>query len=722
MPSSSIQIPDPKFSGYYYPEILEGLITYLRNNVPELTDEDPEEPAMQLLKAFAMVGHDCNVYLDHTGRERFLRTARMRESVRAHLELIGVELAQASPANADLVVELSKILVSTTTVIPAKSKFSTEATATEDAIVFEALTALATERTDEFTHILDYDASSGSWRSHTPGSSFTPWTGASPTAGDTIYFGHSSMLWDKISLDIATAATNISIAVWEYYDGDYNDDESDNVTNLGTTLRFELNNWLGDEERTGTQVRAKCNLTGGYEDLVVEFVGGKNRVTTTAGGGFLGQGSPSTDAGDYTVGSLWNEMSDLVDDTSMLTQSGENEVGFTLPQSLSQDWIEGEVGDTGSEVEAYWIRFRVIAASGLPRPVIDDAHPASGKQYLLSSITQGESQGDDPLGTSDGSASQEFQFAQYPVIDDDYLKVFVDDIEWEQVDNFINSLSTDRHYTVSFDGEGRAAITFGDGVNGMIPAGGVDGIRCEYRIVIADQSGNTGAETITINRGVSYANKVWNPRPATGYEAAEGSTEASLEQVKITGPASLRTRSRGVTPYDIEYLTGQFAAANGTRPFARALAIEEGLGVKTVECVVVGAGGVVPDQDYLDELDEYFNGDTETGVRGVLLMNCQLTGIAFVAHSVDVTATVYGGNQTAIETALTALLSPVALQSDEVTYVWDFGGDVHESQIVNAIMETLPAPRKCTLAGWSNFTLGAKELPTVGTLTITVED
>ena len=77
----TIEIDSFEFSGIYYHEILQDLIVWKRVLLPEFSDEDPTEPLMQLLRAFALAAHNHNVLLDAVARERFLPTARTRPAV-----------------------------------------------------------------------------------------------------------------------------------------------------------------------------------------------------------------------------------------------------------------------------------------------------------------------------------------------------------------------------------------------------------------------------------------------------------------------------------------------------------------------------------------------------------------------------------------------------------------------------------------------------------------
>ena len=244
--ASNITTPDFNYAKFYYPEILQDLIQYWRQNMPELNDEDPVEPLQQLLRAFAYAAHNNNVHLDMVAKERFLPTASLRESVRAQLSLIGVELAQATPASGMLLLELTQPFTIESLAVPVLSQFASTGNAEASGILFEALTALTVPASIAPQYVRSYDASEATWTEHIPGTPFTPWAGT-PTAGDLLYVGHSGVLWNELAIDIEAGSTGISAGVWEYYDGNYNDatPDTDSVVNNGSDLTLSLNTWLG---------------------------------------------------------------------------------------------------------------------------------------------------------------------------------------------------------------------------------------------------------------------------------------------------------------------------------------------------------------------------------------------------------------------------------------------------------------------------------------------
>lgn len=722
--STTVIIPDFQYTSHFYAEILEDLTQYMRINCPELTDEDPTEPHMQLMRAFSLSYHLNSTLLDQVANEMFLPTAKLRTSHVALLGLIDVQLKQQSPASATLVAQLSQLFTAARTIAPAGSQFATQESKAAQLVEFELLDDVeVTLRTDEVGYVYA-KTSAGTFTDHTAeartaSGTFTPaWGGAN--AGDELYIGHPDVLFDRVDLLINTIAANV-VGVWEYYDGNFDQGQPSSVVNNGSDLTFHLNSILGTSSRAGTVVRVRSAVTGAYQDLTVTFSGGSNQVLTVGPDPFLSQSVPSVVASDYIVGTDWREMSGITDNSSGFTVVGSQSLTYTLPQTLEQAWSKTVVGAGVLAVSAYWIRFRVISVGGGPvTPIINQVLINQGSQYLAFPVTQGRSRTDNPLGSSDGTDAQSFTFSQFPVIDDDNIEVVVSesgvDQTYNRVDNFLNSLPTDRHYTLAFDDDGAATITFGDGTNGKIPPAGVNNISSTYR-TMDDVDGNVGQNTITVNRsGVAFLSNIYNPRGASGYAIREGSTEEDLARIKVAGPAQLRVRKRAVSTEDTEVMATLFVASDGSSPVARALAIEESFGPKTVELVVVGPGGNPVDASKLSEIADFYNGTEDT--EGVLVLNHELTPTNFTPKTIDITMTLTGGNPVAVVTALTALLNPLAKKSDG-TFIWQFGGQVALAVLIQTVMNSTPPPTNVDITiPATDVNLGTRELPIKGSLTI----
>lgn len=714
---AEISIPNFEFSAFYYPQLIDALLAYKRINMPELTDESEHEASVQFMRAFALVGHLNNVLIDLIANESTLPTAQLPETVRNMLRLIGYELRSASPAKTDLVYQLSKVFTSSFDLIPAGAAAATPRDATGTApIYFEALDGIAIGATDVLS--VAYISAEGPLDVTTYANSGSGFS-LIGSVGAKYYFGQKYVMWDKFNITMLDPAEPDSVVVaWEFYDGNWNDAQPDNVV-ASSNLTLQVNGLLGTVRRNGATVRVQLNDTGAYEDCISLWDGSVNYIVTTS---LLGQSSPSTDTDDYTVGTLWQELDGVVDGTNGFSQSGD--VSFTLPQNETRNWVKTTL-EAFSPDELFYIRFRIIELSGPGTTTFGRIRIDTGKQYVIAQATQGRTVLGETLGSSNGAASQEF-FSQQTDVIFDSQEIRVDGEPWTRVTNFLNSESQDKHYVMELSEGDRARIKFGDGVTGKIPPIGQANVVMDYRID-ADADGNVGANTVTIDKqGLTFVERLFNPRGAVGWAEAQSKSTASLEQAKIEGPASLRIKEVAISPDDVEDLAVAFIDSTSSKPFGRAKAIEEAYGPKTIGVVAVARGGGQASTDQLEELQTYFNGDdsVDPPVRKHLVANQEAVASNFTPRTIDVVATVYGPSDITPEQVvnhLTAVLQPEALKEDGVAFLWDFGGEVAKSRIEHEIFLTDPRISKVVLSSPSIDTLlGARELPAPGNITITV--
>lgn len=717
---ATVDIPSFRFSGLYYAETLQDLLIWARANVPEISDEDPNEPFIQLLRAFALVGHQSNVLIDHVALESLLPTARLRESVRALLNLIGYTLKQPTPGLVDLVLKLSAALTAQT-VFPKRMRFATRQTTSLPEILFETGASTVTvERTDQLLKAWEYDKSLDTYTDRTAdlnadGGGFDPWAG-NPADGDLLYFGHGGAFFDKFDLTTAVAGDLFALAadyVWEYHDGQLDDTTPSSVIDLGgAQLEFDLTSLLGTTSRAGADVKVRSRVTGKAETVVSTFAGGKNKATTT----YLGQVAPSVTAADYVVGVLWKEPANIVETVVGSVRT----VAFDLPETLKRKWQTVAV----NAVTAYWFRLRVVdGAASVDSPQPSRIKIDVGRQYIKVTGTQGLTESDDPAGSSTGLKDQTFVTSKIDVIEGT-AQAFIDegggDVEYTVVDDFLSSTSTDRHFTIGFDDEGRATVKFGDGTNGKIPPAGVDNVRLDFRHG-AKEDGNVGADVVVVNRsGAARIASVTNPRAATGWKIADGGDATDLARVKIAGPASLRTLSRALTADDVDTLAQAFVAADGSSPVARAHPIEDGLGVKTIKLILVGAGGGAVPAEVLTEIDDHFNGVIATGKAGVLVLNTKATSSNHTSKTIAVTLAATGGDKAKIKAAITAYLSPLAKDTAGL-FEHAFDGTVFKERLVAVAFNADPGKVKNVVltVPAADVNLLAEELPAAGVVTVT---
>jgi hypothetical protein len=548
----------------------------------------------------------------------------------------------------------------------------------------------------------------------TPGVFFDLFDGV-PKAGDAVYVLHADIMWDTFEFEFNSSGSGID-GVWEFFDGTFDDAKPDDVINLGSNLEFDLTTLLGTQDRRGSVIRVVLTSSGASEIIVSEFVSGKNIARSQ---GLFGQSVITTDEHAYVVGTLWNEVAGLTDETVGFVENGK--ISFALPQSQSQNWIKTSI----NALTGHWLRFRVTKVASPVNPNVDQLRIDTGNQYLLVPVVQGQTVAENPLGSSNGSPGQEFRLTFKPVIEGT-LQIEVNEGSgfqvWNLVDNFLSSTSVSKDYTLEIKGDDTAIVRFGDGETGKIPTPGVDNIRAIYRIG-ADKDGNVGAGTISVNKSaISFINRVFNPRQASGFTVKEGSTPKDLARLKIEGPASIRTLGRGITTDDFQFLATQFATPDGSRLVSRALAIEETFGVKTIELVVVGLGGILLTEAQRDQLGDYFNGNKALGIKPTILTNHEVTIVNYSPRFINVDATVTGGNAEKIKNAVAALLNPDATFDDGVTKRWAFGQEIPFTVIISEIFEVDPTAIKKVVMNTptADIQLGTRELPLAGSINITV--
>lgn len=170
----TIEVPDISFASFYYPEILRDALAFFRRKVAELglTDENEIEVHIQLIRAFAFVGHLNNTRLDTVATELLMDSLTLLESLKRLLRLIGIEVSSATPATVDLLLTLSEVITADTVdFIPDLAEFGTDAV---PPIPYEALGGQDLNRTDEvdFVYALERnrDGTDGVFSTTSPGS------------------------------------------------------------------------------------------------------------------------------------------------------------------------------------------------------------------------------------------------------------------------------------------------------------------------------------------------------------------------------------------------------------------------------------------------------------------------------------------------------------------------------------------------------------------------
>lgn len=265
----------------------------------------------------------------------------------------------------------------------------------------------------------------------------------------------------------------------------------------------------------------------------------------------------------YWNGTAWADLS-VLDESESFSRTGL--VEFLPPADFAK---HPEFG-----LERFWIR--AMRKSG------DYSSPPRLQRLLLNTTmaAQTVTVKNEILGSSDQSEGQKFQTTRKPVLAGQQLEVretempsaeeqttikneesgsaitVVPDaagrpqeiwVRWHEVPDFYGSGPRDRHYLIDHQ---TGEITFGDGMNGMIPPRGNGNLRMKQYQTGGGAAGNSAAGSIIqLKTTVPYVEKVINTEAAAGGAEAE-TTESLYERA----PQSIRHRDRSVTTEDYEDL------------------------------------------------------------------------------------------------------------------------------------------------------------------------
>jgi predicted phage baseplate assembly protein len=119
-------------------------------------------------------------------------------------------------------------------------------------------------------------------------------------------------------------------------------------------------------------------------------------------------------------------------------------------------------------------------------------------------------------------------------------------VRWTRVNDFLDSKSKDRHYTIDkTDGD----VSFGNGKRGMIPPIGPDNIKATYSIG-GGKSGNFDALKISkLQSSIAFVDKVFNPTSSNG-----GTETEDIDSLLKRAPTVLKNRDRAMALEDYEWL------------------------------------------------------------------------------------------------------------------------------------------------------------------------
>ena len=262
-------------------------------------------------------------------------------------------------------------------------------------------------------------------------------------------------------------------------------------------------------------------------------------------------------------GDGWSECEVETDSTGGLNRTGR--VVLHVPSV--------HVASLVNRQRAGWIRARVVGPEagvppysaspkiqGIAASTIGGTATAINAQLVTGGRDGDGGESGEVLGVSTGVPGQSFTLLRRPVVPGEkpaLLKISDGDkwVEWRQVADFAGSGPSDRVYVLD---SVAGAINLGPGVRqpsgdirqyGAVPPKGAR-LKLDSYMIGGGRRGNVATGAISVMKStIPFVGRVSNRRAAFG-----GVDGEDIENAKLRGPISLRTRSRAVTAEDYEQI------------------------------------------------------------------------------------------------------------------------------------------------------------------------
>ena len=256
------------------------------------------------------------------------------------------------------------------------------------------------------------------------------------------------------------------------------------------------------------------------------------------------------------------------------------------------------------------LRFETEEELIIPPNCIGNELDEEGNYLYSVRVVQGKTIEEELLGSSNGLPNQEFPLWESPVIASQ-VEVYVNEgggyVPWTYVPSFLQSESTDQHFSLKIDGSSSAKVVFGNGTLGAIPTEFDGGIIAKYRVG-GGSKGNVIPNSITeMVSPLANIKATYNPKVAQ----VEGVDVESLEDAKANATRRLRTLERAVTLQDHKDIAFRL-------PFVMlsdAKELEDG---RTVEIFLVSKSGEVLSEEEKEQAQNLYSTSRMLGVIPVV--------------------------------------------------------------------------------------------------------
>lgn len=367
-----------------------------------------------------------------------------------------------------------------------------------------------------------------------------------------------------IQSNVLTPADSPYIALgnWTYYDAPYQTQPGLLKPVEGSELEIVTGEQLSNGQPvaiSGQRLRLQLAATfSPSSDSAAGFVpdGATGSLPLAPGQIFLVDAFPPTAASGSSTEMLWSVITtDGVAGTLEI-----NTANVLLIPADKNDPVVGEAVTITSQPDVNGPIVTLSLKPALAR-IYDRSTVTVNANVVVA--TNGETQYE-ILGNGDGTnAALQFQLKQSPLtyvsssLDNgavSTLQVWVNNLHWHEVDNFLDSAPTDRVFIAVADSTGTVTVQFGDGQEGSRTPTGQMNIRAVYRKGIGAAGNVQGGQLSQALDRPQGLKSVTNPDPGTG-----GADPDTAADARASAPLNVLTLGRVVSLEDYQNYALAFA-------------------------------------------------------------------------------------------------------------------------------------------------------------------
>ncbi|GIW22497.1 MAG: hypothetical protein KatS3mg068_1504 [Candidatus Sericytochromatia bacterium] len=239
----------------------------------------------------------------------------------------------------------------------------------------------------------------------------------------------------------------------------------------------------------------------------------------------------------------------------------------------------------------------------------------NGVSEINVNLLEGEFKYNVELGFHDGSQNLEFVLP-YSNIDVNFLKVYVDGVEWSRIDDLINSTPSGKHYQFNLLSGNRVSIQFGDGNFGEIPP--VNSyITCDLLL----SSGASGNFRINVPYTLEFSNYVEYPiidryNNVLLQDLSGGSDIENIIQAKDLAILNIRSFNGATTEDSIKSLAFKYSSS-----IYDVLVLPAYFGQYSVAVAIIPYGGGLPSNSLKVALQNYLISKSLLGFSNIVVID-----------------------------------------------------------------------------------------------------